>query len=332
MVKIERSRLTPWVYVAYCCSCRNDENALKRKGSKLTNCTRCGMAKFCTGCHDQSFTTVHYCRELCGKQEKLKSLQASYVRAQRHDVVVVAARRETIYLHEELLWCAAQVGNCIVEMAHQTFRTIQEGAYLYDQALQLYQSTLRQSGLSLDRRSAIESQMLLLLVMLDRDDQVMQIILRTQSADRYTLLSPEEIRDLATYSRTMPYLIFLVKAKIFGLVRTMKPKLTIFLQTSCGRRIDEIKSELAGYLYGHGQVRVRNQIPLIAVVGSVFLLESRRRGIPLVQVILQETAFEKDEWPIIFRVEVPAVFWSVFRRFLLEHPEVHGSLLFLAEL
>jgi hypothetical protein len=67
-------------------------------------------------------------------------------------------------------------------------------------------------------------------------------------------------------------------------------------------------------------------------VGSVFLLESRRRGIPLVQVILQETAFENDEWPIIFRVEVPAVFWSVFRRFLLEHPEVHGSLLFLAEL
>lgn len=307
----------------------------------LNTCPRCRAAKFCTACYDQSFTIAHYCREISVKQEKLQSLEASYVRAQRH-YVLAAAPHETIHLQDEMLWCAAQVGNCLVEMANKTFPTIQEGAYLYDQALQLYQSAMQRPGLSVDRHKAIESQMMLLLVILDRDDQVMKLLTRQGTADRYSLLSADEVRDLTLDSCTVPYLIFCIKAKIVGLARTMGPKLDAFLQTS-GQRVDEVKYELADYLYGHAQTRVRNQMAQIALVGSAWIIECRRRlvgenvddnctTIPMVLAILDETeTFEKADWPAVFRVQVPAVFWSIFRRFVLNHPEIYTSLQFLAE-
>jgi hypothetical protein len=253
--------------------------------------------------------------------------------------VLAAAPHETIHLQDEMLWCAAQVGNCLVEMANKTFPTIQEGAYLYDQALQLYQSAMQHPGLSVDRHKAIESQMLLLLVILDRDDQVMKLLTRQGSADRYSLLTSDEVRDLASDSCTVPYLIFCMKAKIVGLARTMGPKLDAFLQTS-GQRVDEVKYELADYLYGHAQARVRNQTAQMALVGSAWIIERRLdehvddngTTVPMVLAILDETeTFAKADWPTVFLSQVPAVFWSIFRRFVLNHPEIYSSLQFLAE-
>lgn len=331
MVKTKRIRLAgPSRYVAYCCCCRNSEDELKNTGRILTNCPHCETAKFCTSCRERSFTTAHYCREISAKQEKLQSLEASYVRAQRPSDVP-AAPRETLHLHDELLWCAAQVGNCLVEMAYTMFPKTQEGAFLYDQALQIYQGTVRQQGLAVNRRKAIESQILLLLVLLDRDDQVMRLITNIKTADRYELLRQDEVRALAMDSGTLPFILFCLKAKIIGLSRTMKPKLHKFLLTS-GQMVDEARYELADFLYGYSQPQVRNQASQIAMVGPALLLE-RPDGIPMLVALLNEMEkFEKADWHILFRNEVPAVFWSVFRHFALDNPEIQSSLKFLAEI
>ena len=331
MVNTKRIRLAgPSRYLAYCCNCRSSEDELKNTGRQLTTCPHCETAKFCTSCRERSFTTAHYCREISAKQEKLQSLEASYVRAQRPSDVP-AAPRETIHLHDELLWCAAQVGNWFVVLAQTMFPTIQEGAFLYDQALQIYQGTVGQQGLSLNRHKAIESQILLLLVLLDRDDQVMKRITRIKTADRYIVLHSDEVRELTMESGTLPFILFCLKAKIVGLSRTMKPKMHKFLLTS-GQMVDEATYELADFLYGHSQPQVRNQAAQIAMVGPALLLE-RSDGIPMLFALLDEMdKFEKADWDILFRNEVPAVFWTLFRHFVLDNAEIHSSLTFLAEM
>jgi hypothetical protein len=42
--------------------------------------------------------------------------------------------------------------------------------------------------------------------------------------------------------------------------------------------------------------------------------------------------FEKADWHVLFRGEVPPVFWSVFRDFVIGHDEIQSSLAFLAEM
>ena len=332
MVTTKGIRLAgPTRYLPYCCCCRSSEDELKAIGKILTSCPHCKAAKFCTSCRELTFTTAHYCREISAKQEKLQSLEASYVRAQRPSCVP-AAPQEIDHLLDEVLWCAAQLGNSYVEMAHTMFPTIQEGAFLYDQALQIYQRAVQEPGLSWYRRKAIESQMLLLLVLLDRDDQVMRFVTRIKTADRYDLLCPDKIRELAMDSGTLPFILFCIKAKIVGLARTMKPKLDEYLQTRTGQMVEEAKYEIADFLYGHSQLRVRNQAAQIATVGPALLLE-RRDGTPMVFALLNEMEkFEKADWHLLFRNEVPPVYWSVFRRYVLGHTEIQSSLTFLVEL
>jgi hypothetical protein len=71
-------------------------------------------------------------------------------------------------------------------MAYQTFDTVAKGAYLYtyEQALKQYQKTVLGTGLSACRRKALDSQILLLVVLLGYDDEVMAKITRSEKVNR----------------------------------------------------------------------------------------------------------------------------------------------------
>jgi hypothetical protein len=275
-----------------------------------------------------------YCRELSAKQDKLTSLQASFLRAAemgRHEY----AHHFLNFLHEEMLWSCIQVANCVTEMAYHTFDTIEEGKYLLEEALHLYQyAYLERRVLSPNRRKAIGAQIMLLMTIFGHDDHVVRMMVRQSSnlsLDRYALVSGQQFSSVLV-NLTAPLIFFALKAKIFGLARTLKPKLELFLQTPAGHMIDETKSEIAAYLYGYGEERIRNQATQVSLVGSILNLRNAL-GHVLVKVLLDpQRKFCKQEWPIIFSSEVPGVFWSVLKRFFLEHPEVHGTLEVMAEL
>ena len=332
MVSSKRVRLTtPSKYLAYCFGCHTREDELTNRrlcGRVLIDCQQCHIAKFCASCSDQTYTTAHYCREITVRKVQLKSLEASYIRSTQRPPGI--GPLETLHLQEEVQWCTAQIGNCLVKMATETFPKIQQGQFLYIQALEMYLRILQHHGVSTNRRKAIESQTLLLLLLLDCDDQAMKVITKDKSADRYTLLHPEEIRNLTMESSSMPYILFCIKAKIVGLAGTMKLKLDGFLETHVGQLVDPVRYEFADLLYGYGQMRVRNQAAQIALVAPALMLQ-QTDGVPMVAALLETTEkFEKAEWQILFRSEVPDAFWFLFRHFVLSHGEIQSSLQFLA--
>jgi hypothetical protein len=67
-----------------------------------------------------------------------------------------------------------------------------------------------------------------MLVVLGYDDEVMVKITRSPNSNRYSLLTSRGLANLTVDSGTVPVLCFVVKAKIFGLADTMKPKLELF--------------------------------------------------------------------------------------------------------
>jgi hypothetical protein len=108
-------------------------------------------------------------------------------------------------------------------------------------------------------------------------------------------------------SGTVPVLCFIVKPKIFGLACTVQPKLESFLQTSSGVLIDEVKSELVGYLYGYDVPKARGQASQIAMTDSLFSV-SNLEGVTTALLDPDPLSFLKRGWSVLFRTEVPNVF------------------------
>jgi hypothetical protein len=92
--------------------------------------------------------------------------------------------------------------------------------------------------------------------------------------------------------------------------------------------IDEVKSELAGFLFGYDVPKVRDQASQIAMAGSLF------SGVAMVTALLDENplSFLKHDWDVLFRPEVPGIFWWLLKRYVQENNEAINALVFLSEL